>query len=299
MTTGGRSEKRSGRTQMLCFHSSRLWLKTASALPLEEYDPGGHRHIERGNDACHRNAQQNIAMLFDELVQSQTFAAEHDHRGRSEVRFAIDVIAAFVQPINPVAFFLQTFQGLADVANANYRQVFERAGSGFRDGFGESGGTAIGNQNGRCAGGMRGSDDGAQVVRIFHAIQYHQQSRPFQNLVEPGIFLRGAERHDALMRGAIRSAVERIAGFEAHRHGTLAGQIHNFLYPRTACAAGDQNAVERSAGAKGFPYRMDPGQDAGVAFCFGRRRVWLAFRSYQCKGQRALIECAQYVGHRR
>jgi hypothetical protein len=41
------------------------------------------------------------------------------------------------------------------------------------------------------------------------------------------------------MRGAVRGAVERIPRLEAYRHGMLAGQIDNLLYPWTACATGD------------------------------------------------------------
>ena len=117
---------------------------------------------------------------------------------------------------------------------------------------------------------MRRSYDGAQVVRIFHAIQYDQQLRAFQHLAEFGIALRGAKSHNALMRSAIRGPIERIAGFEAHRHGMLAGQIHNLLYPWTSCAPGDQDPVERSSGAKGFAYGMNTGQNASVAFGVGR-----------------------------
>src|SRR5258708_2897177 len=177
--------------------------------------------------------------------------------------------------------------------------MFECARGGLCYGFGESGGTPIGNQDRRRASGMRRSHDRAQVVWIFHAIQYHQQLRPFQYLVELGITLRGAKSHDALMRGAIRSAIERIARFEADRHGMLAGEIHNLLYPWTACAPGDQYPVERSSGAKGFAYGMNTGQNASVAFGVGRRRTrrrmrW-AFRSYQCKGRWPLIEWPHYV----
>src|SRR5437868_14565799 len=136
---------------------------------------------------------------------------------------------------------------------------------------------------------MRRSYDGAQVVWLFHAVQYDQQLRTFQDLVELGITLRGAESHDSLMRGAIRGTIERITRFEAHRHGMLAGQIHNLLYPWTACATSNQDPVERSSSAKGFPYGMDPGQNAGIAFGVGRRRtrrrMRRAFRNYQCKGR--------------
>src|SRR5258706_3971611 len=106
---------------------------------------------------------------------------------------------------------------------------------------------------------MRRSYDGAQVVRIFHAIQYDQQLRAFQHLAEFGIALRGAKSHNALMRSAIRGPIERIPRFEAHRHGMLPSQIHNLLYPWTACATSNQDPVERSSSAKGFPYGMDPG----------------------------------------
>src|SRR5258708_32312486 len=99
---------------------------------------------------------------------------------------------------------------------------------------------------------MRGAYDGAQVVWIFHAIQYDQQLRPFQHLIEAGITLRGAESHDSLMRGAIRGTIKRIPRLEAHRHGVLAGQIHNLLYPWTSFATVSQDPVDRSSRAKGF-----------------------------------------------
>jgi hypothetical protein len=72
------------------------------------------------------------------------------------------------------------------------------------------------------------------------------------------------------MRRAIGSTVQRIARLEAHWHGMLARQIHNFLNPWTTGAAGDQNAVECPACAKRFSYRMDTGQNARTAFPAGR-----------------------------
>ena len=42
---------------------------------------------------------------------------------------------------------------------------------------------------------MRGPHDGAQVVRIFNAIEKDEETRALHEVVEAAIFLRSAERH--------------------------------------------------------------------------------------------------------
>jgi hypothetical protein len=110
-------------------------------------------------------------MFFYQLVQTLAFAAQNDYGGPRIIDFAVQIFGALVQTVNPESFFFQRFQSLGHVADADHRQMFQCSGRGFRHGFSESGGAAIWNQNRRCSGGMRGADDGAQVVRIFDAVQ--------------------------------------------------------------------------------------------------------------------------------
>ncbi len=83
-------------------------------------------------------------MLLDELMQTLAFASQHDHRWRGEVRFAVNLVAALVQSINPKTLLFQPLQCLADVADAHHGKVLECARGGLCNCFGESGGSAIG-----------------------------------------------------------------------------------------------------------------------------------------------------------
>ena len=111
---------------------------------------------------------------------------------------------------------------------------------------------------------MGSSDNGSQVVRILDAVEHHQQagSGSREHVVEFGIALRGSEGHDALVRGPVRSAIERLAWLEAHRHGTVPGQIDDLLQTRATGSPSDQQAVERASGAQGLAHWMDTGQKA-------------------------------------
>src|SRR5713101_4235882 len=103
----------------------------ASPLPFEEHDTSGHRYIERRNGTRHRNPQQDIAMLLDKLMQTLAFTSQDDYRRCGEVRLAVNLIAAFIQPVYPEALLFQTFYCLADVTYAHHRQVLECARGGF------------------------------------------------------------------------------------------------------------------------------------------------------------------------
>lgn len=124
--------------------------------------------------------------------------------------------------------------------------MFQRAGSRFRDRLGKPGRAAIGNHNRRSARGMRGANDGAQIVRIFHAIQHHQQLRVDRNFIQLSVALGRAERQHSLVRGAIRSPVERLSGLKPHRHRLLSRQIDDLLQARTTRPASNQNPIKTS-----------------------------------------------------
>ena len=84
--------------------------------------------------------------------------------------------------------------------------MFERAGRGLGHHVGQSRRAALRDDDGVGAGGMRGANDGAQIVRILDAIEEHEQARAARDVLEAAIFLRRAQRHHALMRGACRPA---------------------------------------------------------------------------------------------
>jgi hypothetical protein len=107
---------------------------------------------------------------------------------------------------------------------------------------------------------VRGTDDGAEVVRVFDAVE-DDDHPAFGGLFEIGVALGGAESDDALMGGAAGEAVERVAGFEADGDAGLAREIDDLLKAGAACPLGYEDAVERPLAAKGLGDGMDTGED--------------------------------------
>jgi hypothetical protein len=65
-------------------------------LPLEKHHAGGYRYIQRSNGARHRDANQDIAMLFHQLVQTVPLAAHDEDCGLGVFNLAIELAAALV-----------------------------------------------------------------------------------------------------------------------------------------------------------------------------------------------------------
>ena len=53
--------------------------------------------------------------------------------------------------------------------------MLERPGGGLGHHVGDARRAPLGNDDAARAGGMRGADDGPQVVRVLDAIEHHQQ----------------------------------------------------------------------------------------------------------------------------
>ncbi len=137
--------------------------------------------------------------------------------------------------------------------------MFQRSRGCFGDCFGQSGGPAVRHDHSARPRRVRGANNGAQIVRIFHAVQDDQQSRIGQHLIQLRITVRGAKRHHALMRRAIGCPIQRLARFKAQRDRAFPRQIDDFLQPGSAGAARDQHAIERAARAQSLANRMNSG----------------------------------------
>jgi len=96
---------------------------------------------------------------------------------------------------------------------------------------------------------MRRPYDRAQVVRIFDAVQHDVQPAPGCGLFERRISFRRLERHDSLMSGAARRAIQLRARFEAHRDSALAAQLDQLLKTRPGGALGHHDSFNRKSGA--------------------------------------------------
>ncbi len=168
-------------------------------------------------------------MLRRGLVETFTFASEHDGRGSGIVDLIVRLGTAFVETVDPVACLFQFLHRAVDVRDLHDGNVGERSGCGSGDGFGETCRAALWNYDGYCAGGMRGTDDGSQIVWIFDAVEDDVQAASGDGLLQCGIFLGGTEGDNSLMRSLLRGAIQGFAGFEANDNLAVAAQVDDLL----------------------------------------------------------------------
>jgi hypothetical protein len=103
-------------------------------------------------------------------VQSVAFGTKDDGGRRGEIYLVVILIAALVKAVDPVAGLFQIVDGAIDVGDLYNRQVGERPGGGAGYYVGEAGGAAVRDDHAGGAGGVRGAEDGSQIVRIFYAV---------------------------------------------------------------------------------------------------------------------------------
>ncbi len=95
---------------------------------------------------------------------------------------------------------------------------------------------------------------GAEVVRVFHAIQHHDQRRVRGYVFEFRVLLFRAERDDTLMGFDAREAVHCAAIFEADRSAGVAGEVNDFLHAAAGQSTRYEDAFERALRAECFGY---------------------------------------------
>jgi hypothetical protein len=63
-----------------------------------------------------------------------------------------------------------------DISRSHDGEVFQGAGGGFSGRGGDPGGAALGDNDAARARGVRGPDDGAQVMGVLNAVENNQQT---------------------------------------------------------------------------------------------------------------------------
>jgi hypothetical protein len=104
--------------------------------------------------------------------------------------------------------------------------------------------------------------NGAQIVRIFDAVQDHDELSIRGYLVKFRILGCRTKGHDALMGVVTGEAAERSTFFKSHGNVGVARQVHDFLDAGAACASCDHNAVESAAGFESFDNGMKTYQNS-------------------------------------
>src|SRR5579883_2028688 len=149
------------------------------------------------------------------FMQPPAFSSEHDRRGAGKFDAVILVLTALVEAVDPVALLFQFLKRPIDIHDAHDGDVSEGPCRSALDDFGESGGAAFRDDDCRGSSSMRGADDRAEIVRIFHAIENHVEPAGGRGPVEARILSCGSQGDDALMVGSAGSAVEMFTSFES------------------------------------------------------------------------------------
>jgi hypothetical protein len=199
-------------------------------------------------------------------VESFAFSPQDDaYRGRV-VGFGVALVSAFVEADKPVARFLQFFHCLRQIGDLCDRQMRNGTGRGARDRVRQPDCAAFRNDHAMRAGGEGRSNDGAEIVRIFDAVEKNNESfasvtstlvRCRENAFECGWCARGGKSDDTLMIFRIGKAVELAAVFKADRNVARTRELDDFLDPSILSASSNEDAIEGAARVQGFANGMN------------------------------------------
>jgi hypothetical protein len=141
-------------------------------------DRPGHRRVQRGDLAGHRQLDQEIAALASQPGQAGALGADHQRKRQIEVG-AIVLLGSLVvlDPDDPHAGLLQLGDRLGQVADHDDAQVLGRARGGVDDGGRDLGGAAAGQHHPVRADDLGGAQQRADVLRVLQVVEQQQQRR--------------------------------------------------------------------------------------------------------------------------
>ncbi len=198
--------------------------------------------------AKHGNRDQEIAAPAHQVVQALAFGAENDGAVHLVINLVVALRAALVQADGPHVALFQFVQRARDVGNARDRQMLRRARRSLNGGAGQSGSTALGNDDAVCARAVGSANQRAQIVRVFDAIEHDQEAVLAVALLQQGVhicvLLAAGDGDDALVRVGVGGAVELLARQEAYLHSAGAAMVNQALHPFVMPLARDADVFE-------------------------------------------------------
>jgi hypothetical protein len=247
----------------------------ALAGGLKQDDGTGHRHIERRNGAGHGDAEQVVAVAADEIVKAGTFATEDQGAGCGVVELVVGGGAALVETEDPDAGGLDLLQGAGHVDDAGHTDVLGGAGGGLGGDAAERGCPALGRNDAVDACAVGGTEERAEVLRIFDAIEGEKQGRftgnGLEELFELGEGLGADDGDDTLVAGGFGEVGEVLARLEADADAALAAEGGDAVDLGVDAIAGEADMVEGAgAGAHGFFDRVQSVENFHPYECSGR-----------------------------
>ena len=140
----------------------------------------------------------------------------------------------------------------------------QRTSGNARNRFRKTGSAALRDDDTIGASGQGRADDGAEIVRVFHAVQQNKKcfarwagGAAGDQIIQIVRLLGGRQGDDTLMLAGAREAIELRAVLEANSDTALPGQGDQFFEAVAVVAAGNHDALERAAGDERFADGVD------------------------------------------
>lgn len=146
------------------------------ASGFKEDDSAGGGDVERSHLTGHRNAEQVVAGMADQLVQTSAFASEDDYGIGREVAAVVILGAALVEANDPEVVGLEGFEGADKVDHAREAEMLGGSGGGLNGGGGKGGGAALGEEDAIDAGGFGGTQQRAEILWILNAVEGEEKA---------------------------------------------------------------------------------------------------------------------------
>jgi len=206
--------------------------------------------VEGGDGAGHGNTEEVVAGLLDEVVKAGAFAAEDEDAVGAEVEVGVVGRASFVEAEDPYVGLLHLFERADKVGDAGDADVLGGPGGGFGDDGGDGGRAAFGKEDAVYAGAVGGSEERAEVVGVFDAVEGEEETVlrggiPGGEEVFDGEKGALADEGDGSLMGVgAADAGELVAGFEGYSHIGGAAHLGEALQAIVFALAGEHNAVQ-------------------------------------------------------
>jgi hypothetical protein len=136
----------------------------------------GSGDVEGADATSHRNAQQVIAGTADKIVKASALPAENEDAVAGEVKLVVVGLSAFVETDDPEIVTLELFECTDEIDDAGDAEVLGCSSTGLDGDRAQRGGAALGEQHAVNSCAIGDTQQGAEVLRVFNAVEGQQQA---------------------------------------------------------------------------------------------------------------------------
>src|SRR4051812_5957154 len=240
-------------------------------------DGRGDARVEGLQGRRHRDRDQAGAGLAHQPAQPVSLGADHhDERPGGQVGVGEQLrerqVARGRETDDLAAGVLEGLQGPHQVRHLGDRDPSRSAGRGLPRGRGHPGSSALGDHDAVGAEARRRPHDGAEVARVRHRVERHDQrrlpalGRSVQQVRRPCVLVRRDPGSQSLVHRPVGTPVELAPGHLQERDAVLGGDPERLTHTSVALGAlGDVQAAHRYAGPQRLDHRVPPGDPLVVA----------------------------------